>query len=166
MTGDWNDADLIVAVIGEAPYAEFEGDRRRLDLNRRDVELLERASAGDTPVAVVLLSGRPLVLTDELSMMDALLAAWLPGTEATGIADVLFGRAGPSGRLPVTWPRSNDQIPIQVDDDHGALWKPDAARDAGYGVVDESESTLSSDELRELPLFPYGFGLGYGADVD
>lgn len=160
--GEWEAADLIVAVIGEAPYAEFEGDRRRLNLHRHDVELLERISAGDAPVAVVLLSGRPLVLTDELAMMDALVAAWLPGTEAPGIADVLFGNAEPSGRLPLTWPRANDQIPIQVDGERGALWSAEEAREAGYGVIDESETALSADELRELPLYPYGFGLGYG----
>lgn len=160
-SGDWEPADLIVAVIGEEPYAEFEGDRRRLDLHPSDVELLESFSTADTPVVVILISGRPMVLTDELAMMDALLAAWLPGTEAGPIADILFGDAEPSGRLPVTWPRSNDQIPIQVDDDRGELWSTGDARDAGYGVTDASQTDVSAEQLQKLPLFPYGFGLEY-----
>ncbi|TVQ21725.1 MAG: beta-glucosidase [Spirochaetaceae bacterium] len=154
-------ADLIVAVIGEAPYAEFEGDRNNLNLHPTDRALLEAVSDGETPVVVVLLSGRPLVLTDQLPMMDALVAAWLPGSEGDGVADVLFGTAAPSGRLPITWPRSNDQIPIQRDGDRGGLWSRDDARAAGYGVSEASDSSLSPDELAALPLFPYGFGLGY-----
>ncbi|MFP4510024.1 MAG: glycoside hydrolase family 3 protein [Spirochaetaceae bacterium] len=147
----WEVADLIVAVIGEAPYAEFEGDRSSLNLHEADIALLEAFSEAEAPVAVVLLSGRPLVLTEQLPMMDALLAAWLPGSEGDGIADILFGTASPSGRLPMTWPRSNDQIPIQQDEDRGELWSTDEARAAGYGVRGESD----------IPLFPYGFGLGY-----
>ena len=87
--------------------------------------------------------------------MDALLASWLPGTEAAGIADVLFGDHEPVGRLPVTWPRRNSQIPLQVDGDTGGVWSADEARAAGYGVV--------SEEFEELPLFPFGFGLGFSS---
>lgn len=155
-------ADLIITVVGEAPYAEYEGDRHRLGLGQVDINLIEQASEADAPVAVVLLSGRPLVITDQLPMMDALLASWLPGTEATGIADVLFGDSEPVGRLPVTWPRSNSQIPVQVDGDTGGIWSADEARAAGYGVVDSDDADLSSEELEDLPLFPFGFGLDYG----
>ncbi len=158
---DLQAADLVVAVIGERPYAEMEGDRNRIDILPTDVRLLETVSAGEAPVAAVLLSGRPLVLTDELPMMDALVAAWLPGTEADGIADVLFGDVEPSGRLPMTWPRRNEQIPIQVDEDRGGLWSTEDLADTGYGVVDERETELNAEELESLPLFPYGFGLSY-----
>lgn len=160
----WEHADLVVVVIGEAPYAEFEGDRDTLGLHLSDVALLERVSSGDAPVVVVLLSGRPLVLTDHLPMMDALIAAWLPGSEGDGVADVLFGDAEPSGRLPMTWPRNNEQLPIQRDEDRGELWTRVDASTAGYGVTDASEIPLSTDALAALPLFPYGFGLGYESE--
>jgi beta-glucosidase len=63
---------------------------------------------------VVLLSGRPLILTDQLPLIDALVAAWLPGTEGRGVADVLFGDEPFSGRLPYSWPRGMDQVPLQA----------------------------------------------------
>ncbi|MFW5994819.1 MAG: glycoside hydrolase family 3 protein [Spirochaetia bacterium] len=158
---DMEDADLTIAVIGEAPYAESEGDRDTLELPSEDINLLEHASDVDTPVAAVLLSGRPLVLTDELPMMDALVAAWLPGSEASGIADVLFGDSEPVGRLPMTWPRRNSQIPIQVDEDTGETWTTGQAREHGYGVVDPEDVDMSEEDLEALPLFPFGFGLDY-----
>ncbi|MFP4644945.1 MAG: glycoside hydrolase family 3 protein [Spirochaetales bacterium] len=158
---DIEDADVTIAVVGEAPYAEFEGDRERLELHEEDIDLIEKASGSNTPLVVVLLSGRPLVLTDELPMMDALLASWLPGSEASGIADILFGDNEPTGRLPMTWPRRNSQIPLQVDGDKGETWTAEEARSAGYGVVGQGESDVSDGELEKLPLFPYGFGLTY-----
>jgi beta-glucosidase len=79
----------------------------------------------------VLISGRPLIINDALAHADAFVAAWLPGTEGLGVADVLFGDHAPSGKLPFTWPRSMDQLPINVGD-------------ADYD-----------------PLFPFGFGLTY-----
>ncbi len=164
--GGQNEADLIVAVVGEAPYAEFKGDRRLLGLDGEDIELLEQVSQEGAPVVVVLLSGRPLVLTEQLPLMDALIAAWLPGTEAQGIAEVLFGHVEPSGRLPRTWPRSNEQIPLQLDDDRGRLWTRDEAVEAGYGVVDAARTELSAAELETMPLFPFGFGLGYEGGED
>lgn len=154
---DMERADVIIAVVGEEPYAESEGDRSRPELHGQDIDLLETASKADTPVVAVLLSGRPLVLTDELGTMDALLASWLPGTEASGIAEILFGDSEPTGRLPMTWPRRNDQIPLQVDGDTGGTWTTEEAHDAGFGVVGE--------EYEELPLFPYGFGLGYSSGL-
>jgi beta-glucosidase len=78
---------------------------------------------------VLIVSGRPQLITDQLDEMDALVASWLPGSEGAGVADVLFGRRGFTGKLSVTWPRSEDQVPINVGD-------------ADYD-----------------PLFAYGFGL-------
>ena len=77
----------------------------------------------------MIVSGRPLVLTDQLRQMDALVAAWLPGSQGEGVADVLFGRRPFTGRLSMTWPRALEQEPINVGD-----------RDYD-------------------PLFPYGWGL-------
>jgi beta-glucosidase len=65
---------------------------------------------------VLVVSGRPQVLTDQLGRMDALVASWLPGSEGGGVADVLFGRRAFSGKLSVTWPRSESQVPINVGD--------------------------------------------------
>jgi beta-glucosidase len=83
------------------------------------------------PVVVVLLSGRPMIINDALTHCDSFVAAWLPGTEGQGIADVLFGDHRPTGKLSFTWPRSMAQIPINVGD-------------ANYD-----------------PLFKYGFGLTF-----
>jgi beta-glucosidase len=65
---------------------------------------------------VLIVSGRPQVITDQLGEMDALVASWLPGSEGAGVADVLFGSEPFTGRLSVTWPRSEDQVPVNVGD--------------------------------------------------
>jgi beta-glucosidase len=70
----------------------------------------------------VLVVGRPLILEPILSMADAIVVAWLPGTEAAGITDVLFGDVHPSGKLPHSWPRSMDQIPINMGDGKDPLF--------------------------------------------
>ena len=125
------DAALGIAVIGETPYAEGVGDRSDLSLAGEDVMVVDNLKAAGIPVLVVLLSGRPLILGKVLDKADALIAAWLPGTEGRGVTDVLFGDYAPSGRLSFTWPRSMAQIPINI-----------------------------GDRIYE-PLFPFGFGLGY-----
>ncbi|MES1165002.1 MAG: glycoside hydrolase family 3 N-terminal domain-containing protein, partial [Verrucomicrobiota bacterium] len=124
-------ADLVVAVVGEDPYAEGSGDRTRLELPAADRALIAAARQAGKPLVVVLLAGRPLILGDVLDAASAVVVAWLPGTEGAGVADVLVGAAKPVGKLPCTWPRSMTQIPINVGD-------------PGYD-----------------PLFPYGFGLGW-----
>ena len=108
------EADIHVVVVGEQPYAEFLGDVRDLTLNAADAATIERARATGKPVVVVLLSGRPLLLGDSLGRADALVAAWLPGSEGQGVADVLFGDYNPTGRLPVVWPRSLEQVPVNL----------------------------------------------------
>jgi beta-glucosidase len=124
-------ADVGVVVVGETPYAEYSGDRRDLALGEEDRRAIASVKAAGIPLVVVLVSGRPMIVTQALQEADAFLAAWLPGSEGQGVADVLFGVHNPTGRLPVTWPRSMDQIPINQGDG-----KPD-------------------------PLFPFGFGLSY-----
>jgi beta-glucosidase len=124
-------ADAGVVVIGETPYAEGLGDRSDLSLSAEDVAAVRAVRGARVPTVVVLVSGRPLILDAILADADAILAAWLPGTEGTGVADVLFGDFPPTGRLSHTWPRSMAQIPIN--------WG-----DAVYN-----------------PLFPYGYGLSY-----
>lgn len=124
-------ADVCVAVIGETPYAEMVGDRAELSLSAEDVAVVRKAKAAGVPVAVVLFSGRPMMIAETLEQADAFAAAWLPGTEGQGIADVLFGDVKPTGKLSFTWPRAMEQIPINTGD----------------RVYD--------------PLFSYGFGLSY-----
>jgi beta-glucosidase len=99
--------DVAIAVIGEKPYAEGRGDRsENPGLDDEDSRVLDRVAAAGIPAVAVLISGRPLVVTDWLPKWKALLAAWLPGTEGAGIADVLFGDFKPVGKLPLTWPRT------------------------------------------------------------
>ncbi len=120
--------DLVIAVVGEDPYAEWEGDDRDLELSSRDKELIAAAASGAAPVVAVLLSGRPLIVTEELGKVDAFAAAWLPGSEGAGVADVLFGAAKARGLLPCSWPASIDQVPVNAGDGRPCLFP------AGYGL--------------------------------
>ena len=99
-------ADAIVLVIGEQPYAEMKGDRTELALDSLDQAALDHAHASNVPVVVVVISGRPIDIAPALANASAVLAAWLPGTEGDGVADVLFGDYHPTGKLSYTWPRS------------------------------------------------------------
>jgi beta-glucosidase len=103
-------ADTIIVVVGEPPYAEMKGDRKDLSLAAEDGALIASAKAAGVPVVTVVYSGRPLILGAALDESDALVAAWLPGTEGLGLTDVLFGDAKFKGKLPRTWPRSNEHI--------------------------------------------------------
>ena len=124
-------ADVGVVVIGEKPYAEMFGDRTDLSLAPEDVAAVENMKSAGIPVVVVLVSGRPMIIDPVLAKADALIAAWLPGTEGDGVADVLFGAYKPTGKLTFSWPRSMAQVAVHRGD-------------AGYD-----------------PLFPYGYGLTY-----
>ncbi|HMD70419.1 MAG TPA: glycoside hydrolase family 3 N-terminal domain-containing protein [Bryobacteraceae bacterium] len=93
-----------VVVIGEEPYAETRGDRTELKLEQQDVDAVNHMKAAGIPVVVVLFSGRPMLLGEVLDRADAIVAAWLPGTEGDGIADVLFGDYPPTGKLSHAWP--------------------------------------------------------------
>ena len=124
------EADLGVVVIGETPYAEMLGDRKDLNLSPEDIAVVERMKQANIPLVVVLLSGRPMIINKVLDICDAFVAAWLPGTEGRGITDVLFGDYKPTGKLSVSWPRSMDQIPINVGDaTYDPLFK------YGYGLT-------------------------------
>jgi beta-glucosidase len=107
---DIKGADAVIVVIGEMPYAEMKGDRRDLRLGTNDLAVVTRAKAAGVPIVTLVYSGRPLVLGQALEASDALVAAWLPGTEGQGVADVLFGDYKPTGKLPRTWPRNNEQL--------------------------------------------------------
>ena len=136
-------ADAVVVVLGEREDEVGEGrDKARLELDTDQVHLLERVAATGRPLAVVLLNGRPLALGRVASLSPALLEAWFPGQEGgTAIAEILFGKVSPSGKLPVTFPRSAGQLPFYYDH------KPSST----HRYVDEAGT----------PLFPFGHGLTY-----
>jgi len=104
-----------IAVVGETPYAEMQGDRTDLHLAAEDVAVVERLKSAGIPVVMVVISGRPLVIDQAISKADAVVAAWLPGTEGDGVADVMFGSYKPTGKLSFTWP-------AQFSFGHGLSW--------------------------------------------
>jgi beta-glucosidase len=123
-------ADIGIVVIGETPYAEGNGDNADLALDKADIEAVENVKKAGIPVVVILVSGRPLIINDVLEKVDAFIAAWLPGTEGQGVADVLFGDYKPTGKLSFTWPRSIEQVPINIgDSDYNPLFE------FGYGLM-------------------------------
>ena len=128
-------APIGIVVAAERPYAEGVGDTANLGLSPTDIEVIIRVRPLVEKLIVVILSGRPMVITAQYQTADAWVAAWLPGSEGIGVADVLFGDYPFVGRLPYTWPRANEQLPINVN---------------------------NSADLTgcEAPLFPYGYGLG------
>lgn len=107
-------AKTAVVVVGELPYAEGEGDRGDLSLSADDRALIARVRQRCERLVLVIVSGRPLILGDAIDKCDAIVAAWLPGTEGSGVADVLFGDYPFTGKLSYTWPRSMDQVPLKA----------------------------------------------------
>jgi len=115
-------AEVGLVVLAEEPYAEGMGDKEDLQLRPDQIALLERVRAQCDRLVLVLFSGRPLILTEQLPLCDAVVAAWLPGTEGRGVAEVLFGDYAFSGKLPFTWPRSMAQIPLSSSDGQDPLF--------------------------------------------
>lgn len=100
-------ATVGVVIFGEMPYAEMKGDRADLSVAPEDVAAIDNLKSAGIPVIAVLVSGRPLLIDAVLDKVDALLAAWLPGTEGEGVSEVLFGDSKPKGKLSFTWPRAS-----------------------------------------------------------
>jgi beta-glucosidase len=98
-----------IVVIGEKPYAEMMGDRADLKLDAEDLAAVQNMKDAGIPVVVVVVSGRPLILGDVKDQAASIVAAWLPGTEGQGVADVLFGDHKPTGKLSFTWPKAVGQ---------------------------------------------------------
>jgi beta-glucosidase len=125
-----NGADVGIVVVGETPYAEGRGDREDLSLSAEDMSVITSLKSARIPIVVVLVSGRPMIINEALDRVDAFLAAWLPGTEGQGVADVLFGDYRPTGKLSCSWPRSMGQVPINLgDSNYDPLFK------YGYGLT-------------------------------
>jgi len=124
---DLKNADAVIAVVGEQPYAEMKGDANNLDLSAEDTALIAKAKASGVPVVTILFSGRPLILNFALDDSNAFVAAWLPGTEGLGMTDVLFGDFKFTGKLSRNWPRDNDHL-VSSDNSEKPLFP------FGYGL--------------------------------
>ncbi len=119
--------DVAVVVFGELPYAEFEGDRKTMVFSDEEgLTLLRKFDRAGIPAVAVMLSGRPLWVNREINAADAFVAAWLPGSEGAGVADVLYGKRPATGRLGFSWPAQCDGKPVNGPD--GALFN------VGYGL--------------------------------
>lgn len=140
-TGRHHDADAVIVVVGERPYAESVGDigdgqgAHALTLSQAHQRYIAAYADQGPDLIVILVSGRPLVTTPQIEQSDAFIAAWLPGSEGDGVAEVLFGACNFAGKLPHSWPRS-------VEDFNQRF---------GPNYWDEQAQ----------PLFELGFGLRY-----
>ncbi|CAL0299227.1 unnamed protein product [Lupinus luteus] len=123
-----NDFSYAIIIVGEKPYAETQGDSMNLTISNPGPNIISNV-CGSVKCVVVVISGRPVVIQPYVDNIEALVAAWLPGTEGQGVADVLFGDYGFTGKLSRTWFKNVDQLPMNVGDSH-------------YD-----------------PLYPFGFGL-------
>ena len=147
-------ADVVVAVVGEAQGMAHEASSRTdLVLPQSQRDLIAALKATGKPLVLVLMNGRPLALVKEDSQADALLEAWYAGTEGgNAIADILFGDANPSGKLPMSFPRSVGQIPTYYSHlNTGRPYNPEKPNKYTSRYFDEANG----------PLYPFGYGLSY-----
>lgn len=109
-------ADVGIAVVGEKPYAEGWGDKEFPILDEADLVAIQNLQQVSKKVVVVLISGRPLLISNEIDSFAGLVAAWLPGSEGEGVADALFGVKPFTGTLPLPWPARAEQLPLGESD--------------------------------------------------
>jgi beta-glucosidase len=114
---DDSNGDLAIVVIGEDPYTEFFGDRNDLDLMDEDLTTIENLKNKGYKVVVLLISGRPMNISDHIENWDAFAAIWLPGTEGDGVSDILFGDFKSSGTLSYPWPINTENGANAAKDD-------------------------------------------------
>ena len=139
--GNYPEADLAIICVGEPTYAEFFGDigheSNTLELQLSDTQKaqISNLQTQQIPTALLLITGRPIVITEEIDKVDAFVVVWLPGSEGDGIAEVLFGEYDFKGKLPHSWPQSLKDF------------------DKVYGPNFWDDTTV--------PLFPFGYGLSY-----
>jgi beta-glucosidase len=149
------DADVIVAALGES--AEMSGEsssRSQIDIPENQRNLLKALVKTGKPVVLVLFTGRPLVLTWENENVDAILNVWFAGTEAgNAIADALYGKVNPSGKLSMSFPRNEGQIPVYYN--HKNTGRPHSGK-PGYEKFRSNYLDVTNE-----PLFPFGYGLSY-----
>ncbi|EPJ87351.1 beta-glucosidase BglX [Pseudomonas sp. CFII68] len=148
------DADVVVAAVGESRGMSHESSSRTdLNIPASQRELIKALKATGKPLVLVLMNGRPLALLDEKQQADAILETWFSGTEGgNAIADVLFGDYNPSGKLPITFPRSVGQIPTYYN--HLSIGRPFTPGKPGNYTSQYFDDTTG-------PLYPFGYGLSY-----
>ncbi|MEV0801447.1 glycoside hydrolase family 3 N-terminal domain-containing protein [Kribbella sp. NPDC050281] len=157
--------DVGVVVVGERPYAEGIGDvgnGHDLLLSDADKAAVDKV-CGAMKCVVLIVSGRPQAIADQLGKMNAVVASWLPGTEGAGVADVLFGKRPFTGRLPVTWPRAEAQEPLNVGD---ASYDPQYPY--GWGLTTQATARQKLTEARNTLLQkhdPYALAAAVAASV-
>lgn len=148
------DADVVVAAVGESRGMSHESSSRtELNIPASQRELIKALKATGKPLVLVLMNGRPLSLLEEKQQADAILETWFSGTEGgNAIADVLFGDYNPSGKLPITFPRSVGQIPTYYN--HLSIGRPFTPGKPGNYTSQYFDDTTG-------PLYPFGYGLSY-----
>lgn len=148
------DADVVVAAVGESRGMSHESSSRTdINIPANQRELIRALKATGKPLVLVLMNGRPLTILEEKGQADAILETWFSGTEGgNAIADVLFGDYNPSGKLPITFPRSVGQIPTYYN--HLSIGRPFTPGKPGNYTSQYFDDTTG-------PLFPFGFGLSY-----
>ena len=148
-------ADVIVAALGEA--SEMSGEcssRSNIEIPQSQKDLLVELKKLGKPIVLVLFTGRPLVLNQEKELADAILNVWFPGSEAGyAISDVLFGKVNPSGKLPMTFPRSVGQVPLYYN--YKSTGRPEKDEDK----FEKFKSVYL--DIPNSPLYPFGYGLSY-----
>ncbi|MBE2193545.1 MAG: glycoside hydrolase family 3 C-terminal domain-containing protein [Anaerolinea sp.] len=144
--------DAVVLLIGEHPARSGENcNVSDLSLPPGQAEFVEAVAGLGKPLTVVIFAGRPLAITRQISQADAVLYGWHPGIEgAAALGELLFGTESPSGRLPITFPRATGQVPIYYN-----------RKNSGRPIRNEGLFRTRYLDLPPVPLFPFGFGLGY-----
>lgn len=147
-------SDVVVAVLGETFGMSGEAaSRSMIGLPDNQLELLKALKKTGKPIVLVLINGRPLTLSWEDENVDAILEAWFPGTSAgSAIADVLFGKANPSGRLSMSFPRNTGQIPVYYNQ-----------KNTGRPFDQNQKYTSKYLDVPNTPLYPFGYGLSYSS---
>lgn len=152
-------SDVIVFAIGEG--AELSGEsssRTNLQIPQAQKDLLKELKKANKPIVLVLFNGRPLAITEENELADAILDVWFPGTEAgPAITDVLYGTVNPSGKLSMTFPRNVGQVPIFYN--HKNTGRPLSLEKTQKGEFEKFRSNYL--DVPNTPLFPFGYGLSY-----
>jgi beta-glucosidase len=145
-------ADVLVVALGEAFGMTGEAASRSLiGLPDNQVELLKALKKTGKPIVLILMNGRPLTLTWEDENMDAILETWFPGTQAgAAITDLLFGKANPSGRITMSFPRNVGQVPVYYN-----------AKNTGRPFDPNQKYTSKYLDVANTPLYPFGYGLSY-----
>ena len=151
-TGEAGQSDVCIAVMGisglfegeegESLASSSKGDKTNLKLPQNQIDYVKKIrSKSDKPIVLILTGGSPIAIPELYDLVDAVVFAWYPGEEGgNALADILFGDVSPSGRLPITFPKSVDQLPAYED----------------YNMKGRTYKYMI-----EEPLFPFGFGLSY-----